>query len=135
MDLEIPVDRLTVTHSRSGGPGGQNVNKVSSRVEVRFSLDAADWIPPEVRRRLRVLHRNRITKDGEFRVVCSNHRDQHRNLEDCLDRIRGFLRQAAERPKFRVKTAPSRGSRERRLREKRFRSERKRGRGAGTGEE
>jgi len=131
MDIEIPLDRLTVTASRSGGPGGQNVNKVSSRVEVRFVLAEAGWIPPEVRARLRALFRNRITQAGEFRVVGSRYRDQKRNLDDCLERLRGFLREAAERPRPRVPTGPSRGSKARRLREKRFRSEKKRFRKGG----
>ncbi len=132
--MEIPIEKLTVRASRSGGPGGQNVNKVSSRIEVRFPLDSADWIPAEVRRRLRQLFPSRITRDGDFRVVASRFRDQHRNLKDCLARISDLLEAASRRPRPRVPTAPSRGSKERRLTAKRRRSEIKRRRGPSGGE-
>ena len=129
MEIPIPLERLTVHASRSGGPGGQNVNKVSSRVEVRFSLEGADWIPQEVRGRLEALFPGRITRRREFRVVGSRFRDQRRNLEDCLERIAGFLRAASERPRARIPTAPSRASRERKLSRKRRRSRIKKERG------
>jgi ribosome-associated protein len=134
MEIAIPIDRVTVRTSRSGGPGGQNVNKVSSRVEVRFVLEEAGWIPPEVRSRVRELFPTRITGDGEFRVVSSRFRDQRRNLEDCLDRIREILRIAAHRPRPRIGTSPSRSSRRRRVEAKRRRSAIKRDR-RGGGEE
>ncbi len=135
MEIPIPRERLTVLASRSGGPGGQNVNKVSSRVEVRFSIARADWIPAGVRERLPELFPGRTTKQGEFRVVSSRSRDQHRNLEDCLEKLAGFLRAASTRPPRRIPTAPTRGSRERRIEAKRSRSFKKRGRRFGGREE
>jgi len=134
MDLRIPLERVTVKTSRSGGPGGQNVNKVASRVEVRFTLDEADWIPAEVRSRLRELYPSRITVGGEFRVVSDRFRDQHRNLSDCLERIAGLLEAAAHRPRRRIATRPTRASRHRRLEAKRHRGETKRRRGGGGDE-
>ncbi len=119
MDIPIPLGRLTVRFSRSGGPGGQNVNKVSSRAEVRFVLSEADWIPAPIRDRLRELFPTRITAGGELRVVSDRFRDQKKNVEDCLERIRGLLRAAARRPRPRVATRPTGASRKRRLEEKR----------------
>jgi len=133
MDIEdIPRDRLTVRASRSGGPGGQNVNKVSTRVEVRFVLAEAGWIPAEARARLAALFPGRVTSGGEFRVVSSRFRDQHRNLRDCLKKIAAAVDAASERPPERRPTGPSRGSRHRRMEAKRRRSALKRGRGRGT---
>ena len=126
----IPVERLTVRASRSGGPGGQNVNKVASRIEVRFELDAADWIPPEVRARLRELFPGRITQAGEFRLDSSRFRDQGQNLRDCIEKLADMLRIASERPRPRIPTGRTRGSRERRLQAKRRRGETKRERGS-----
>jgi ribosome-associated protein len=135
MEVAIPLERLTVRASRSGGPGGQNVNKVSSRIEVRFALDDADWIQPAVRARLRQLFPGRVTKGGEFLVVSSRHRDQRQNLQDCLKKIGEFLEAAAERPRPRIPTSPTRSAGRRRLELKRRRSEKKRGRrGAGDAE-
>ena len=128
MEIPIPQDRLSISFSRSGGPGGQNVNKVSSRVEIRFSIAQADWIPAHVRERLVQLFPSRTTTGGEFRVVSSRFRDQHRNLKDCLEKLGDLLRAASHRPARRIPTAPTRGSRERRLEAKRGRARRKSGR-------
>jgi ribosome-associated protein len=134
MDIPIPRDRLTIRFSRSGGPGGQNVNKVSSRAEVRFALAEADWLPPPVRDRLRELFPTRITEGGDLRVVSDRFRDQKMNIDDCLERIAELLQAAARRPKRRVPTRPTRGSRQRRIEGKKARSEVKRRR-SGPGED
>ena len=131
MEIPIPRERLTVKASRSGGPGGQNVNKVSSRIEIRFALAEADWIPPEVRARLAELFPSHVTTGGDFRVVSSRWRDQPRNLEDCLARLAGFLREAAHRPRRRIPTRPTGGSRARRIGLKKRRSSIKRDRSGG----
>jgi ribosome-associated protein len=128
MDIPIPQDRLSISFSRSGGPGGQNVNKVSSKVEIRFSIAQADWIPAQIRDRLVQLFPSRTTTDGEFRVVSSRFRDQHRNLKDCLEKLGELLRAASHRPARRIPTRPTRGSRERRLEAKKERARRKQGR-------
>lgn len=126
--MKIPLERLTIRSSRSSGPGGQNVNKVATRVEIRFHLDSADWIPLSVRKRLGQLQRRRINQAGELVIVSSRHRKRVRNLEDCLDRLRDFIEAASRRPRRRVATKPTRASREKRLREKRRRGLLKEGR-------
>jgi ribosome-associated protein len=129
--ITIPDDELQVAFSRSGGPGGQNVNKVASKAELRWSpgssraLSAVDkeW----VLRRLAA----KLTGDGELIVVSTKTRDQLRNREDAEAKLAELVRAALVRPKVRRATKPSRGAKERRLREKRVRAEVKRGRGRG----
>jgi len=135
MKFSIPLERLTIRASRSGGPGGQNVNKVSSRVEVRFPLSAADWIPAAIRSRLRELYPRRVTLGGDFRVESSRFRNQAQNLKDCLEKLEGFLSAAAERPPPRIPTGPSMRSRQKRLEAKRRRGAIKRSRKTGGGED
>ena len=119
MKTPIPLERLTVRTSRSGGPGGQNANKVSSKVEIRFHLDAADWLAPRVPARLGELFPRRITREGVFRLVSSRFRDQGRNLKDCLEKLGDCIRLAEKRPRRRVRTTPTGRSRKKRLETKR----------------
>ncbi len=128
MKFPIPIDRIAVSFSRSGGPGGQNVNKVSSRVELRFALTSADWIPAPARARLGELFPSRLTAAGEFRVVSSRFRDQGQNLRDCQEKLSEMIVAALKRPRPRIATRPGRGSIERRLQEKKRRGQRKRDR-------
>ena len=125
MPIEIPRNRLDIRFSRSGGPGGQNVNKLETRVEIRFTVDEADWIPAAVRTRLRRIEGHRITRDGVFRLVSDRHRTRERNLEQCLAKLREILARASRPPRVRRPTKPTRASRERRLRDKQHRSRRK----------
>ncbi|XP_041342634.1 peptidyl-tRNA hydrolase ICT1, mitochondrial isoform X1 [Pyrgilauda ruficollis] len=97
--LDIPMARLTVSYSRSSGPGGQNVNKVNSKAEVRFHLASADWIPEAVRQRMALMHRNRINRAGELIVTSEESRYQMRNLAICLEKIRTMVTEATEKPK------------------------------------
>jgi ribosome-associated protein len=120
--LRIPDDELVFTYARSGGPGGQNVNKVSSKAILRWGLGANSSIPAEIKDRLRKLQRNRITGDDELVIQAQNHRDQERNRLECLDRLREMLLQASLVPKVRRASKPSRGSKERRLSAKKKRS-------------
>jgi ribosome-associated protein len=119
--IPIPRHRLSVRASHSGGPGGQNVNKVATRIELRFGVDDADWIPVEVRERFKALERARINAAGEWVTVSSRHRVQSRNLEDCLAKLRAALEAASRRPKRRIATKPGAAARKRRLDEKRQR--------------
>ncbi|XP_027547661.1 LOW QUALITY PROTEIN: peptidyl-tRNA hydrolase ICT1, mitochondrial [Neopelma chrysocephalum] len=97
--LDIPMARLTVSYSRSSGPGGQNVNKVNSKAEVRFHLESADWIPEAVRQKMALMYRNKINRDGELIVTSEESRYQMRNLAICLEKIRTMVTEATEKPK------------------------------------
>ncbi|NXD26415.1 ICT1 hydrolase, partial [Spelaeornis formosus] len=97
--------RLTVSYSRSSGPGGQNVNKVNSKAEVRFHLASADWIPEAVREKMALMHRNKINRAGELIVTSEESRYQMRNLAICLEKIRTMVTEAIEKPKVVPKEA------------------------------
>ncbi|XP_068439912.1 large ribosomal subunit protein mL62 [Clinocottus analis] len=97
--VHIPVDRLKVSYSRSSGPGGQNVNKVSTKAEVRFHVLTADWIPEDVRQNIFEKNKNRINKAGELLVTSELSRSQHRNLSDCVQKIAAILAEASEKPR------------------------------------
>ncbi|KAL4648060.1 peptidyl-tRNA hydrolase ICT1, mitochondrial [Arapaima gigas] len=99
MFVPVPPDRLTVTYSRSSGPGGQHVNKVNSKVEIRFHVETADWIPQEVRNKILLQNENRINKAGELLVTSEVSRSQQRNLSDCLQKIADIVAEASQRPR------------------------------------
>ncbi|KAM6403400.1 large ribosomal subunit protein mL62 [Rhynochetos jubatus] len=97
--LDIPLARLTVSYSRSSGPGGQHVNKVNTKAEVRFHLASADWIPEAVREKMASMYRNKINRAGELIVNSEESRYQMRNLAICLEKIRTMVTEATEKPK------------------------------------
>ncbi|XP_038591365.1 peptidyl-tRNA hydrolase ICT1, mitochondrial isoform X2 [Micropterus salmoides] len=97
--VHIPVDRLTVSYSRSSGPGGQHVNKVSTKAEVRFHVQTADWIPEDVRQKVFEKNKNRINKAGELLVTSELSRSQQRNLSDCIQKISAIIAEASEKPR------------------------------------
>ena len=99
--IEVPLDRIATSFLRSSGPGGQNVNKVNTRVEMRFVVDDADWIPADVRGRLHTLQRSRINKTGELVVDSQKHRTQRQNRTDCEAKLRAMLAEALIPPKKR----------------------------------
>jgi ribosome-associated protein len=123
--IAIPPDELEWTYVRSSGPGGQNVNKVASKAVLRWNLAASPSVPEPVKARLRAHERKRITLDGFLLLTSQRFRDQERNRQDCLDKLRELLLHAATLPKPRRQTKPTRGSKERRLQEKRRRAGRK----------
>jgi peptidyl-tRNA hydrolase ICT1 len=88
----IPMDQLDITYSRSSGPGGQNVNKVNTKVEVRFQLNSATWISEDVKSKLLEKFKNKITKDGFVIFRSDLTRHQQLNLADCLEKIRASVR-------------------------------------------
>ncbi|XP_042558635.1 peptidyl-tRNA hydrolase ICT1, mitochondrial isoform X3 [Dipodomys spectabilis] len=96
---DIPLDRLTISYCRSSGPGGQNVNKVNSKAEVRFHLASADWMAEPVRQKIAVRHKNKINRAGELIVTSESSRFQFRNLADCLQKIRDMIAEASQTPK------------------------------------
>src|SRR5438309_1167232 len=126
--LHIPDEEFHWSYARSGGPGGQNVNKVASKAVLRWDLAASPSVPEEVKARLRTLQRRRITTEGVLVLNSQRFRDQDRNRQDCLDKLREMLLQAAFVPTPRKRSRPSRGSKERRLQAKRHRAARKEGR-------
>ena len=127
--IQIPDEELRFSFARSGGPGGQNVNKVSSKAILRWDLGLNTTVPVEVKDRLRALQRKRITVEGELVIQAQNYRDQERNKLECLERLRGMLLEAASLPKKRRVSRPTRGSKERRLKAKKHRSSLKSARG------
>ena len=127
--LTIPKAHLSVRFSRSGGPGGQHVNKVESKVDLRLDLGALTELLGEHRlARLQTALANRLDGDGQLQVVSSEHRQQSMNLEAAMARMEALIRTALAPKKVRRKTRPTRGSNERRLEQKRQRGQTKRNR-------
>jgi len=127
--IAVPAAALQMKAVRSSGPGGQNVNKVASRVELRIDLALVTGLGEAARSRLAALARRRLDADGRLLVTSQRTRDQHRNLADCRERVRRLIEKALDAPRPRRPTRPSAASRERRLQAKRRRSQRKQTRG------
>lgn len=123
----IAIDERDIKQEfiRSSGPGGQNVNKVSTAVQLRFNVVTSS-LPDDVRKRLIQLAGRRITEDGVLIIQAQRFRTQERNRQDSIDRLVKLIRKASERPKVRRKTKPSLESKRRLLETKRHRSEAKR---------
>lgn len=127
--IEIADWELSESFMRASGPGGQNVNKVSSAVELRFEAERSPNLPVHVKTRLRKLAGRRWNKEGAIILQCDETRSQVRNRELIRERLAALIKQATERPKYRVKTKPTRGSVERRIKAKKVRSDVKKLRG------
>ena len=123
--ISIPLEEFEWDYSRSGGPGGQNVNKVNSKVQRRWNPETSPSLPPAVRTRLLNLVRSKLTTEGELLVVSQESRDQGRNLQICLDKIRALVLSVATPPKTRRPTKPTLGSKLKRVEDKGKRSETK----------
>ena len=118
----IPESELEFKTSRSGGPGGQNVNKLETRVTVLFDVDRSPSLSDGQKRRIRTGLSTRIDKRGHLRVVSQKHRSQEANRQAAVERLGQLLRDALKRKPVRKKTKPTAGSRERRLKKKKERS-------------
>jgi ribosome-associated protein len=134
MDLDIAPglvvadEELEWKFIRASGPGGQNVNKVSSAVQLRFNLPVNSSLPVAARNRLRRLAGQKLNDDGTILIVARNERSQEQNRRAALDRLAALIRAALVEPKVRRKTKPTRASKERRIESKKHRGATKSGR-------
>jgi ribosome-associated protein len=126
--ITIPERELSERFVRAGGPGGQNVNKVSTAVELRFDVAGSASLPEPVRARLLAKRDRRLTDEGVLVIAAQRFRTQDRNREDARERLIEIIRLASIAPKKRVATKPSKASKQRRLTSKRERAQVKRGR-------
>ena len=117
--ITIPLEELRFTFARSSGPGGQNVNKLNTKAVLRWAVTTSSRLAEDVRQRFLAKYRHRVTAEGELVIASQRFRDQRRNVQDCLEKLRAMLASVTTAPVRRKRTRPSRGSIERRLQSKR----------------
>ena len=125
-EITIDENEIHMDFIRASGPGGQNVNKVSSAVQLRFDVHGSPSLPEDVRSKLIHLAGSRINENGVLIIHAKRFRTQYRNRRDALERLITLIQQASIKPKSRRKTKPSEASKERQLEEKRFKGRIKR---------
>ncbi len=121
-ELSVPKEDLHFKFKRSSGPGGQNVNKVSTAVQLRFDVQHSRWLSTAVKQRLRQLASGKMTREGILLIEAQRHRTQERNREEAVRRFVALLRQAAHPPKRRLRTFPTATAKQKRLEAKKRRS-------------
>jgi ribosome-associated protein len=121
-DISIDESEIDESFVRASGPGGQNVNKLATAVQLRFDVRSSPSLPPEVRARLERLAGARLTRDGVLVIIAQRHRTQGRNRQDALDRLIDLIRRAAIEPRLRRPTKPTKASRQRRVEAKKHRA-------------
>jgi ribosome-associated protein len=124
----VPDSELQMSFARSSGPGGQNVNKVESKAILRWNVRTTECLPADVRERFLAKYNSRLTKDGDLLLASQEFRDQPRNIEACRERLVAMIRVVLQAPKKRRATKPTKGSKVRRLNDKKSRSQVKQGR-------
>ncbi len=124
----IDAKEITWDFIRSSGPGGQNVNKVATAVQLRFKIDEAASLPEAVKERLKHIAANKINKHGELIIEARQHRSQLKNREEAIERLMDLIQQARIKPRIRKHTCPGPAARRRRLESKRRHSEKKKAR-------
>lgn len=127
-NIQIPEVELEEQFIRSSGPGGQNVNKVSTAVQLRFDVVHSESLPENVKRRLKRLAGKRMTDEGVLMIEARRYRSQEKNRQDARERLAALVRRAMQKPPRRKTTRPSKAARQRRLDTKKKRSEIKRSR-------
>ena len=127
-EVRIPRSEFEFTFVRSSGPGGQNVNKVNSKAQLRWPMRQSSSLPEGLRQRFLARYGSRLTEEGDLLIVSQRYRDQARNIDDCLDKLRQMLIEVLHPPKRRKKTKPGKGAIERRLKAKRQQTEKKQSR-------
>lgn len=124
----IPASELIFQFSRSGGPGGQNVNKVNSKATLSWNVETTQALYPATLQRLRALASTKINTDGFLQITSQVHRDQLSNIQACRERLRGLVLEALKPPTIRRPTKPTLGSKRRRLDNKKIQSQKKQSR-------
>ena len=127
-EIEIPESELEISFARSGGPGGQKVNKTSSAVVLKFDLKHSSALPDRVRKRLMELFGNMISSEGVLVLHSRKHRSQSRNRDSAIRKLVKLIRKAARKPRRRRRTKPTRASQEKRIAEKKRRGKLKKNR-------
>ncbi len=125
MDISIPQDELNFTYARSSGAGGQNVNKVSSKAVLRWSPLTTRTLTEPARERFLARFGSKLTKEGELLITSERHRDQGRNVADCIEKLKEMIAAVLRPPKKRKPTKPTFGSKQRRLKSKKEHGEKK----------